>query len=257
MIAFITGSGFYEYPGFVQEKISTPYGEAEVWQGSINGLPVAFVTRHGFDHHNLPNHINYKANIFALQSLGVKAIVSFSVVGATNKDLPLGVPVVVSDLYFPENRLPSGEICSFFDQSGDPKRGHLIAGSYFNSGLRSQLNEILAEAKEGVYAHVNGPRFNTKTEIKALQSVGVDMISQTCGPETILANELEIPYALVCFPIDYANGVQETPTSMEELNANLAKSKQVFENIIQTLPSMEAEYTFEGFVYRFEKQLVS
>ena len=92
----------------------------------------------------------------------------------------------------------------------------------------------IPEAFSGLtYGHVNGPRFNSKKEIQFLQNY-CDAISQTCGPEVILANELELPYVLLGFGVDYANGVTE-PTPIETLNAHMAKSKEVFTKLLTEL----------------------
>lgn len=255
MIAFITGSGFYDYPGFTQEKIETPYGEAQILKGKIDDKEAIIIPRHEIHHKNLPHHINYLANIHALKSLGVNAIVSFTVAGITDENIPLRVPIIANELYFPQNQLPDGTPCTFFQTAGLPGRGHLITSSFFQSTLRGNICTVLKDDEcltKGVYGHTNGPRFNSKTEIKALQNYGVQIISQTCGPEIVLANELEIPYALVCFGIDYANGVKKTPTSIEELDNNLEKSKGIFEKVIKGLTKNEVEYDFEGFIYRFQ-----
>jgi 5'-methylthioadenosine phosphorylase len=243
MIGFIMGSGSEELEGKIK-NIETPWGEIEVMVGE----KVAIVSRHGDEHQRLPHHINYRAIIWALKEVGVKAIVSFTVVGVLNKELKLGEPYIVEDLYFPENRLPNGEACSFFDKTGMEGRGHLIAGSLFNSAL----NEAIGQEQKVTYVHSIGPRFNTKCEISGFRNAGGDVISQTCGPEAVLANEVEIPYATLAFAIDYANGVSETPTGMDELNANLAKSSEVFQSVIAKLSDYDlSAVKFENFVYRF------
>lgn len=85
-----------------------------------------------------------------------------------------------------------------------------------------------------------------------MRTAGADFLSQTCGPEAVLANECELPYALAGFGIDYANGVREEPTPVEVLNENLAKSGEVFASLIRTLASEPPEFRFTNFVYRFE-----
>lgn len=251
MIAFITGSGFYDHPGYIKKTVHTPYGDTEVFVKKN----IIILERHGEKHKKLPNHINYKANLYALKELSVKSIVAFTVVGAIDKNIPLGIPIIVNELYFPDNRLPNNEICSFFDTPGEKSRGHLIADTLFHSQLSQNIQNCFKDKKhqrKGIYAHVNGPRFNTKTEIKALQQLNIQIISQTCGPEAVLSNEMEIPFAMVAFPIDYANGVKEKPTPIETLNSNLTKSSDVFRHIMTELPKKDMNYTFENFIYRFE-----
>ncbi|MFO7726202.1 MAG: hypothetical protein R6V45_11700 [Oceanipulchritudo sp.] len=98
---------------------------------------------------------------------------------------------------------------------------------------------------------MNGPRFNSKTEIRALAAAGVQAISQSRGPEAVLSNELEIPYALAGFVVDYANGVSGIPTPVEVLQENLMRSKAFLRETITALARMENEPVFENLVYRF------
>jgi 5'-methylthioadenosine phosphorylase len=250
MFAFITGSGFYDLPGFAAETVSTPHGESEVLRGKMKDQEVIILPRHGQGHRSLPHHINHKAHIAALKQLGCDRIVSFSVCGMLKADLPLAQPYLANDLMYPENRLADGSICSFFDKPGEEGRGHLIAENYFNSGIKECIRQFYPEIQDVSYHFSYGPRFNSKAEIASFSQYS-DVISQTAGPEVILTNELEIPYALVLFPIDYANGVKQENTSMAELGANMGKSKTSFIEIMEHLLESAPELAFEGFVYRF------
>jgi purine nucleoside phosphorylase len=80
----------------------------------------------------------------------------------------------------------------------------------------------------GCYGHVDGPRFNTRTEIRALAQAGVTAVSQTAGPETVLCGEAELPYALLGFATDYANGIVPEPTPVDELVALIGESTETF-----------------------------
>ena len=251
MFGIITGSGFYDLKleNQQEKKINTEYGDAVVTTGLIAGKETAFIARHGKNHKYLPNMINYKANIKALQTLGVKSIIGTTVCGVTNSDLELGRLLVFSDLFFPDNRLPDGEICSFFNQPDDPEKGHLIFGCPFDQNVTQELISA-SGLPELTYAHVNGPRFNTKAEISFIKNYA-DVVSQTCGPEVILSNELEISYILLGVGVDYANGVKSTPTPVEELKKNLEASKSIFTKAIETLIQKEDSIGFGGFIYRF------
>ena len=107
----------------------------------------------------------------------------------------------------------------------------------------------------GCYGHVDGPRFNTKAEIRGLAACGVTAVSQTAGPETVLAGELELPYALVGYVTDYANGVAETPTPVSTLLEMMARSTTVFADVLgAALPRIDATALAPtGVVYRFEQ----
>jgi 5'-methylthioadenosine phosphorylase len=254
-LAVISGSGFYDFPGLEdpeERTIETAFGKARVCVGSVSQRQIAFIARHGIHHTHLPNMINFRANLWALKELKVKAIVSTTICGVLDVSLPLAKPVVFSDLYFPENRLPDGEICSIFNEIGAPDRGHFIFDKPYSDELRQQLIDASPDSiKDAVYAHVNGPRFNTKPEIRALQA-HASFVSQTAGPEIVLAGELEIPIALLGFGVDYANGVSDIPTPIEVLRLNLINSKGVFLSILKKLIANFEEPRYAGFIYRFD-----
>jgi purine nucleoside phosphorylase len=94
----------------------------------------------------------------------------------------------------------------------------------------------------GCYGHVDGPRFNTKTEIRMLQNCGVTVVSQTAGPETVLAGEAEIPYALLGYATDYANGVKAEATPVEELIRLIEASGATFAaTLAAAVPKIERD----------------
>ena len=214
-VGIITGSGTYALPGFEgggPEPVRTPWGEALVSHGKFAGVRVAHVSRHGEGHVRLSNHVAHRANLGALEQLGVDAVIAVTVCGAVDPDVELGSLICFDDLHFPANRLADGSLCTFFAEPGDPKRGHWIYNDPYAAPLRAAL---LAGAEKsrlpmrdgGCYGHVDGPRFNTKAEIRGLAAGGVTAVSQTAGPETVLAGEAELPFALVGYATDYANGV--------------------------------------------------
>jgi len=255
MLALIMGSGFYEYESFVEMCVSTDFGDAILLQGEIGGRQCLLLPRHGQGHKYLSTQINHRANIAALKKIGATMVVSLSVMGSADPAIPPGSTVLAKDLYFPDNRLPSGDLATFFAQAGESGRGHLLARSLFNEQLTNHLQASLpVTPKPVVYGHVHGPRFNSQTEVNALRSSGVQVISQTCGPEAVLANELELPYALAGFVVDYANGVSNEPTSIDELQANLSRSQEVFAALLEKLPVAVSNQPplFDNFIYRFD-----
>jgi 5'-methylthioadenosine phosphorylase len=254
-LAIISGSGFYDFPGLEKEDdriLKTRFGNASVKTGQLEGREVAFLARHGNRHSILPNMINHRANLMALKELGTKAIVATTVCGVLDPDIPLARLVVFDDLYFPENRLPNGEMCSIYNDEGDKSKGHYIFEKSFSEDLRQQLIAVSEDPiTNAVYAHANGPRFNSQAEIR-MMSHYASFVSQTAGPEAVLAGELEIPYALLGFGVDYANGVKEEPTPIDVLDENLKNSKEVFSTVIRkALESFEVPQ-FTGFIFRFE-----
>ncbi len=259
-IGIITGSGIYELPADRELRVvESRFGEAEVAVFRVGPWTVGGISRHGRGHHHLPHTIPHRANLVALKQLGARAVLATTTVGAVDSGIPLGRPIVFDDLFFPENRLPGGEPCTVFTEPGDPERGHLIATEPFSPSLRRKV-ELAAEdlgikvTLGGVYAHTNGPRFETRAEIRALGTVGVAAVSQTCGPEAILAGELELPYGLVGFPVNYATGVAE-PEPKEELDRLLSLSARVLPRLVlRTVEMLEEEdLGFDhGYVYRME-----
>ena len=254
-LAIISGTGFYDFPGLEEGRgleITTKYGKVLLRRGVIAGKEIVFLARHGKKHRILPNLINYRANLTALQMLETKAIISTTVCGVLDPEIPLAKLAVFDDLYFPDNRLPSGEVCTIYNEKDHRLRGHYIFDKPFSERLNQQ---IIAAAENpithAVYAHVNGPRFNSRPEVAMLKNYA-SFISQTAGPEVILAGELEIPFALIGFGVDYANGVKEVPTPVEVLAENIKKSKSAFISVIKKLLEVYQTPRFEGFIYRFE-----
>jgi len=255
-LAIISGSGFYDFPDLEEgdnKVIQTGFGKASIRTGVIEGRKMAFLARHGKGHSLLPNMINYRANLMALKELDTQAIIATTVCGVLDPGLPLARRLVVfDDLYFPDNRLPSGEACSIYNNAKERSKGHYIFSNPFSDELRQQ---IIAAADDpitdAVYAHACGPRFNSKPEIRMLQSFA-SFVSQTAGPEIVLAGELEIPIALIGLGVDYANGVKEEPTPVEVLSENLRNSKSIFIDTIKKVMKSYRVPRLTGFIYRFD-----
>ena len=260
-IGIITGSGIYEFAGAQESRsVESRFGEAEVAVFGVGPWTVGGISRHGRGHYHLSHTIPHRANLTALEQLGARAVLATTSVGAVDPGVPLGRPILFDDLFFPENRLPNGKPCTVFAEPGDPERGHLIESEPFSPRLRRKMDlaagELGIEATlGGVYAHTNGPRFETRAEIKALATAGVSAVSQTCGPEAVLAGELELPYELVGFPVNYATGVAE-PEPKEELDRLLALSAKILPRLVlRTVEILEEkDLAFDyGYVYRFEE----
>jgi purine nucleoside phosphorylase len=154
---------------------------------------------------------------------------------------------VFDDLHFLTNRLPDGSICTLFTEPGEKGRGHWIYEQPFSQPLRQALLDGAHEAGHhardgGCYGHVDGPRFNTKTEIRMLRNCGVTVVSQTAGPETVLAGEAEIPYALLGYATDYANGVKADATPVDELIRLIGASGETFASTLAAaVPKIDAD----------------
>jgi purine nucleoside phosphorylase len=214
--------------------MDTRFGSVQLSEGVLAGVDAVHLSRHGERHERLSSQLNHLAHIEALVHCAVDAILAVTVCGALDPKLRLGSVIVFDDLYFISNRLPGGSLCSLYDEPGAPGRGHWIFDAPFSAPLRSALLEgsraVGADARDGgCYGHVDGPRFNSRAEIAALRTAGVSAVSQTAGPETVLAGEAEVPYALLGYVTDYANGVTPEPTSVEELVRLLRESSGTFD----------------------------
>jgi purine nucleoside phosphorylase len=234
-LGILTGSGTYALDDLERSdvhEIRTRFGSVIVTEGRLAGVEVVHVSRHGQGHVRLSSHVNHRANIAALREAGAEAILAVTVCGAVDRRLELGGLIVFDDLHFLANRLPDGSICSLYAE-GEPGRGHWIFERPFSQPLREALLEAAAEtgapARDGgCYGHVDGPRFNSRTEIRMLAQCGVTAVSQTAGPETVLAGEADLPYALLGYATDYANGVADEPTPVAELVRLIGASTEAF-----------------------------
>jgi 5'-methylthioadenosine phosphorylase len=264
-VAIITGSGTHAVSGFEHGEpvsVQTPFGTAPVTRGRYAGVDALHVSRHGPGHNALSNQVSHRANIWALNELGATSVIGCTACGALDPGLELGSLIVFDDLHFISNRLPDGSLCTFLTEPGDPRRGHwILYGGPFSQELRADLVRAATAASHpardgGVYGHVDGPRFNTPTEIAQLASCGVTAVSQTAGPETVLCGELELPYALIGFVTDYANEVRPgEPTPVAKLIELMGSSTAIFSDVLRdALPRIaSSKARAAGTVYRFEQ----
>ena len=260
-IGIITGTGTYALPGFADARprtVATRWGEADVTTGRLAGVDVVHLSRHGEGHPRLSGHVTHRANIAALRELGVHGVLATTACGSCDPALGPGSLVAFDDLHFPVNRLPDGSLCTFHDTPGEAGRGHWIYGDPFSAPLRRALVEGadaagVAVRDGGVYGHVDGPRFNTRTEVRQLTHAGVTAVSQTAGPETVLCGEAELPFALMGFATDYANGVAE-PTPVEELVRLMGESTGILAGVLRAALARidQPRLAPTGVVYRFD-----
>ena len=248
-VGIITGSGTHALPGFdggAEEDVATPWGTASVTRGTFAGADVVHVSRHGAGHVRLSSHVTHRTNIAALLETGCDAVIAVTVCGAADPSVALGSLVVFDDLHFVSNRLPDGSLCTFHAEPGGEERAHWIYEDPYSPELRRALLEgaraANVEARDGgCYGHVDGPRFNTKAEIRGLAACGVTAVSQTAGPETVLCGEAALPFALLGYATDYANGVQAEATPVERLLELIAASTETFARVLSAaLPLVDA-----------------
>ena len=213
-VAVIGGSGLYRLfdAGTVTTvDVLTPYGptSASITIGVRAGRRVAFLARHGGDHSVAPHLINYRAHIWALASLGVKAIISSSAVGGVSPEYPPGM-LVVTDQFIDRT---SGRADTFFDQG---TVAHLAAADPFAPELRRLAVGALAELREnfaptGTCVVIQGPRFSTRAESLWVRAAGAHTVNMTQYPEVVLAAELNIGTVNLSFVTDSDAGLAPTP----------------------------------------------
>jgi 5'-methylthioadenosine phosphorylase len=208
-IGIIGGSGLYKMEALkdVQEmQIDTPFGKPSdaLIVGTLDGVPVAFLARHGRNHHLLPSELPFRANIYAMKSLGVKYLISASAVGSLKAEAkPLDM--VVPDQFIDRTK---NRISTFF---GDGIVAHIAFGDPVCGKLATVLAEAIASQnlsdvtlhRGGTYVCMEGPAFSTKAESHLYRSWGATIIGMTNLPEAKLAREAEIAYATLALVTDY------------------------------------------------------
>ena len=221
-----------------QIRAGTPYGlPPPISVGEVKGKPVAFLPRHGV-HHSLPPHrVNYRANIYALRGIGVKRIVATNAVGAINPDLEPGDLVVPHDLIdFTKFRS-----LTFYN---DPPVTHIDVSQPYCPEIRALLIKAARKCASrswgrAVLVYTEGPRYETPAEIKMFRGLGGDVVGMTGVPEAVLARELEMCYATLCFVSNMAAGMQQRLTTGEVVKAAREKMpviQQILRETIKHLP---------------------
>ena len=221
--AIITGTGIYQIPGFefVQKTIDTPYGQALVNIGTQDDFELAFLARHGLEHTTPPHKINYRANLKALQILGVKHVLATNAVGSISREIPpMGLAVLTDFLDF-----TSGRVFSFYD-GGDAGLAHTNMDVPYCPALRKTLLDLAPQFSlklhpESVYVATNGPRFESPAEIRMYARLGGDVVGMTGIPELVLARELGMHYAAVAYSINWAAGLEQEMTFVSDQMAEI------------------------------------
>src|SRR5258706_1779036 len=244
-LAIIGGSGLYSMAGLKDVKehiIDTPFGKtsAPVVVGMLEGKRMAFLARHGIGHHITPSEVPYRANLCALNTLGVERIVSVSACRSLREDYAPGHIVIPDQIY--DNT--KGRTSSFF---GKGFVAHIGVANPFCNDLSSQLSSSVQEAGAtthvgGAFITIEGPRFSTKAESNTYRTWGMSIIGMTASPEAFLAREAEICYSTMAHVTDYdVWRVSEEPVSVEmviqTLHKNTEVAQQAIRNLARTLSS--------------------
>ncbi|MCP4542622.1 MAG: S-methyl-5'-thioadenosine phosphorylase [Chloroflexi bacterium] len=236
-IGVIGGSGLYQMKGLtdVEERtITTPFGDPSgpIVIGTLEGARVAFVARHGQGHRLMPTEVNYRANIFALKSLGVEHAISISACGSLREHMPPGEVVVPDQLFdFTKKRT-----YTFF---GDGLVSHIGVADPFCAHLSALISDAVEESggtvhRGGRFITIEGPRFSTRGESHTFRAWGMDIIGMTASPEAFLAREAEMCYATMAHVTDYDVWHEtEEPVTVEALLATLAANTELAQNALR------------------------
>ncbi len=236
-IAVIGGSGLYAIEGLehVKEiKVRTPFGSPSdaIVTGTLNGVRVAFLARHGRGHRLSPSDINYRANIYALKALGVSRVISVSAVGSMKEHIKPG-EIVVADQFID---LTKRRASTFFEKGivahvafGQPTCPQLAAG------LQKAGHEIGAAIHSGgAYLCIEGPQFSTRGESSLYRQWGVEVIGMTNMPEAKLAREAELCYATLALVTDYdCWHHSEAAVTVEAILATLHHNVEVAKRLLR------------------------
>jgi 5'-methylthioadenosine phosphorylase len=238
-VGVVGGSGFYSLLDDAERvAVPTPYGPTsdDISVGSLAGRRVAFLPRHGHDHRFAPHVVPYRANMWALRSLGVRQVVSLSAVGSLRAELPTGTLVVPDQL---ADRTHGRSHTYFGDSAGVT---HIsFADPFCPHGRAAAVHSEVAVTDGGTLVVVNGPRFSSRAESKEFQSHGWSIIGMTAMPEAALARELGLCYTTLALVTDLDAGVGagEGVTHGEVLAAfatNLPRLRALLVATLERLP---------------------
>jgi 5'-methylthioadenosine phosphorylase len=243
-LAVIGGSGVYDMEALTdveERQVSTPFGDPSdtIVVGTLSGTRIAFLPRHGRGHRWTPSEVPYRANLWALKSLGVERIISVSACGSM-KEQYAPRDIVIPDQIYDNTKKRD---YSFF---GRGLVAHIGLAEPFCPHLSQTLYEAVKSTgatvhQGGTFMVIEGPRFSTRGESRIYRSWGVDIIGMTAVPEAQLAREAGICYATMAHVTDYdVWHEEEEAVSVEMLIANLmanaAVSKQAIAELVPMLP---------------------
>ncbi|MBI4211994.1 MAG: S-methyl-5'-thioadenosine phosphorylase [Deltaproteobacteria bacterium] len=243
LIGIIGGSGLYQMKDVTirEEKwIDTPFGKPSdaVMLGTLAGKEVAFLPRHGRGHRILPHEINFRANIYALKSLGVSQIISVSAVGSMKEAIHPGHLVLV-DQFIDRTK---NRVDTFF---GNGIAAHVSFADPICERIRKQL--VQATKSHGITAHdggtyvcIEGPMFSSRAESRVYRSWDVDVIGMTNYQEAKLAREAEICYATIALSTDYdcwheEEGPVDVAMVVKTMQENVEKAQKTITTAIAHL----------------------
>lgn len=248
-LGIIAGTGFYSLAALTNPQtlqVATPYGSAQVTTGGWHDIPVVFLTRHGAEHTVAPHLVNYRANIRALADLGVDEMLSVNAVGAIDPDLGTGSIICLDDFV----DLTRGRIGTFVGGSETGAPGQPVVHTDMSAPYDAHLTREILDAAAGlglavrdggVYACFDGPRFESRAEIRLAALAGAHVVGMTGVPEVTLAREAGLRYAAIALVVNPAAGVSDQPITMDDVNSALRDGSRTVLDLLDALLRRRAE----------------
>ena len=243
-IGVIGGSGLYEMEGLSEVKsvsIETPWGSpsSNLVTGTLGDTRMVFLPRHGAGHTISPSQINFRANIYAMKTMGVEWIISVSAVGSMKEEIEPG-HILIPDQFIDNTK---GRPSTFFDSD-------LVAHVSMAEPVCSVLSSCIKEASlgftervhsGGTYICIEGPQFSTRTESHLYREWGASVIGMTAMPEARLAREAEICYSVIALSTDYDCWNEDhddvkVSDIIEIMNKNVDAAKKMLAAVVDTIP---------------------
>lgn len=248
VLAVIGGTSLYDLPGLeVVERrdVDTPYGatSASLILGVMAGQSVAFLARHGGGHAIAPHRVNYRANIWALHSLGIRRVVAVNTVGGISERMAPGALVLPDQIVdYTHSREHT-----YWDSDGEGSMRHVEFGQPYSSALRAAILRAarsagIALVEPATYGATQGPRFESSAEIVRMHRDGCDLASMTGMPEAALAREMGLEFACLAPVANWAAGCDEQgvartvpPISLDEIFAHLKQATAALPSLLAAL----------------------
>ena len=254
-LGIIGGSGLYEMEGLsdIEEMdLDTPFGKpsSPIMLGTLKGKRIAFLARHGLGHFLLPSEVNYRANIYALKSIGLTKVVSISAVGSLKEEYAPGHIIIPADLF---DFTKANRKMSFF---GEGIVGHVSVAEPYCANLSQSTYQAVQQTGAtchfgGTMITIEGPRFSTRAESHVFRSWGMDIIGMTTSPEAFLAREAGICYAVMAHITDYdvwheSEDAVTVSMVIERLHANVDLARQTIRRLAARLVERERDCDCEA-----------
>lgn len=226
-LAIVGGTGLTSLDGLTiqgREMVRTPYGSPSgpLTHGELFGHPVTFLARHGHKHTIPPHRVNYRANLWALKSVGIEAVFAVGAVGGIAADCAPEVIVIPDQII----DYTYGRDHTFYDEETESLQ-HIGFSFPFSEPLRQRLIAAAGCAgvqflDKGVFGITQGPRLETAAEIQRLHRDGCSIVGMTAMPEAALARELALEYASITMVVNWAAGLEPAEIDFKQVQVHVA-----------------------------------